>query len=145
LTGRWSAMARPSVFSGNNRKRNICARNATRSLPLSLLPRPPLASLPILLHSALSAPCLSTTSPSRLRLTLPTTLLGCKARTVSVVKFVFSRNGWEAIGCQSWNDILYVISRYLMLSNSKCIMLYILYIIYYNFIILVENLLFIFF
>jgi len=123
LTGRWSAMARPSVFSGNNRKRNICARNATRSLPLSLLPRPPLASLPILLHSALSAPCLSTTSPSRLRLTLPTTLLGCKARTVSVVKFVFNRNGWEAIGCQSsWNDILYVISRYLMLSNSKCVM-----------------------
>lgn len=36
LTSRRSAMARPSVFSGNNRKRNICARNATRSPPLSL-------------------------------------------------------------------------------------------------------------
>lgn len=41
LTGRWSAMVRPSVFSGNNRKRNICARNATRSLPFSLPPRSP--------------------------------------------------------------------------------------------------------
>lgn len=57
-----------------------------------LFPSPPLSyPLPTSFHPALSAPCPSTTSPSCLCLTFATTLLGCKTRTVSVVKFVFSR------------------------------------------------------
>lgn len=117
LTGRWSAIVRPSVFSGNNRKRNICARNATRSLPLSLSSRSP--SRLFLLYFILRSSLPVYPPRRRLRLTFPTTLLGCKARTVSVVKFVFSRERpRRPIGRRSsWNDISYVIFRNLILLN----------------------------
>lgn len=125
LTGRWSAMARPSVFSGNNRKRNICARNATRSLPLSLpLRSPSFLSHLFLLYFILRS--LLPVYPPRRRLVsvLPSLPLywDAKREQCRSLNLFSVGNGWEAIGRRplvTENDISYVILRYLILSNSK--------------------------
>jgi len=103
-----SAMARPSVFSGNSRKRNIRVRNAllsSLSLSLSLSPsrflppsRPSLiVSLLTLLHSALSS--LPVYPPRRrfVSVSLPRYhSIGMQsANGASVVKFLFRREWLE--------------------------------------------------